>query len=363
MPVFEMPKNLALPYVKSYRDGAGVLRRYFRKRGHKAVPLPGVPGSVEFMAAYQDALGAGAPSPGPRREHGPGSVGALILDYLRSPAFTGLKAESQRSYRRVLDRFGQLHGHRLVHDMPRAKVASYIYAIGVEHPSMANLTKSVLRKLLSHAVRLGYRSDNPVIEVDRYRQGTHHTWTESQLAAYERRWPLGTRERLAYALLLWTGQRGGDVVRMRRADISGGAIAVVQEKTGTALSVPIDPELAAAIKAGPANGLHLIGAPNGRPIRRPALTALIKRGVAAAGLPPECVPHGLRKAQMRRLAEAGATAKEIASVSGHKTLNEVARYTAAADQRRLSRRAMDRLKGEQGVSNFPSQVSNRKLTD
>jgi integrase len=328
-----------IPYVKVYTDGSGKVRRYFRKRGSKSVGLPGVPGSAEFMAAYQDALGETAPMPSSRQ--GPGSVGALIADYLKSPAFTDLKAESQRSYRRVLDRFGELHGHRMVHDMPRAKVASYVYAIGAERPSMANVTKSVLRKLLSHAVRLNYRDDNPVTEIDRYREGTHHTWTEVQLTVYERRWPLGTRERLAYALLLYTGQRGGDVVKMRRSDISGGAIAVVQEKTGTALSIPIHPELAAAIKAGPANGLHLIGAPNGRPIGRPALTALIKRAAAAAGLPPECVPHGLRKAQMRRLAEAGATAKEIASVSGHKTLTEVARYTAAADQKRLSSRAQD----------------------
>ena len=52
MSVSDVPKDLALPYVKSYRDSAGVLRRYFRKRVHKAVPLPGVPGSVEFMTAW-----------------------------------------------------------------------------------------------------------------------------------------------------------------------------------------------------------------------------------------------------------------------------------------------------------------------
>ena len=56
----------------------------------------------------------------------------------------------------------------------------------------------------------------------------------------------------------------------------------------------------------------------------------------------KCVPHGLRKARMRRLAERGATTKEIASVSGHKTLKEVERYTVAADQARLARAAMAR---------------------
>jgi site-specific recombinase XerD len=119
----------------------------------------------------------------------------------------------------------------------------------------------------------------------------------------------------------------------------------VQQKTGVALSIPIHPELMAALKAGPSNGLDLIGALSGRPISSQTLTKLMKRAAAAAGLPPECLPHGLRKAQMRRLAESGASTKQIASISGHKTLHdEVERYTAAADQRRLSRGAIAKLK-------------------
>jgi enterobacteria phage integrase len=158
---------------------------------------------------------------------------------------------------------------------------------------------------------------------------------------------LGTRERLAYALLLHTGQRVGDVAKMRRSDVVGGCVAIVQEKTGAALTIPISAELVAAIKAGPTNGLYLIGAANGRPIKQPALSHLIRSAARAAGLPPECVPHGLRKAQMRRLAEAGASVREIASMSGHKTLKEVERYTAASDQKKLARAAMERLNREQ----------------
>jgi site-specific recombinase XerD len=337
MLVPDVPKNLALPYVKRYRDTSGRLRHYFRKRRHKSVPLPGVPGSADFMAAYQDALGEQAPKTGPRQ--GPGTVGALIVDYLKSPGFANLKPSSQRSYRIVVDRFGELHGHRMVHDMPRAKVAAYIYAIGEKTPGMANLTKWVLGALLSHAVRNGHRDDNPVTQIESYKGGERHTWTESELAGYEGRWPLGTRERLAYELLLRTGQRGGDVVKMHRADISDGRIFVAQQKTGAKVSIPISNELAAALKAGPANGLHLMGGPDGRPITRSALTSLIKRAVAAAGLPPECKPHGLRKASLRRLAEAGATAKEIASISGHKSLREIERYTAAADLAECVRKA------------------------
>src|ERR1700694_4153705 len=115
---------------------------------------------------------------------------------------------------------------------------------------------------------------------------------------------------------------------MRRQDISGGAIAVVQEKTGKALSITLHHELLAALNAGPAKGMNLIGDEHGRAIKRDALTDLMKRAAKAAGLPPHCLPHGLRKAVMRRLAERGATAKELQAVSGHATLDEVERYTA-----------------------------------
>jgi integrase len=53
--------------------------------------------------------------------------------------------------------------------------------------------------------------------------------------------------------------------------------------------------------------------------------------------------HGLRKAAARRLAEAGCTALQIAAITGHKTLKEVSRYTAAADQGRMARDAMKRI--------------------
>jgi hypothetical protein len=129
---------IRLPYVNTYTDRHGKVRHYFRKRGHKAVALSGIPGSAGFMAAYQDALGERTPK-GPRQE--PGSVGALIFDYLRSPAFANLKPASQRAYRVVLGRFGTTHGHRMVHDMPRAKVAAYVHEIGANRPGMANLTR------------------------------------------------------------------------------------------------------------------------------------------------------------------------------------------------------------------------------
>ena len=109
--------------------------------------------------------------------------------------------------------------------------------------------------------------------------------------------------------------------------------------------IPIEPELDLAMKAWPASGLTLIGDAQGRPLKRAALSGLMRAAIKQAGLPPRCVSHGLRKAMMRRLAENDATVKQIASISGHKTLREVERYTAAADQKSLARAGMRKLRG------------------
>jgi integrase len=339
-----MSPRIKLPYLQAYRSD-GKLYYYVRRKGRPRVRLAATFGTDAFMAEYQAALDSAPSTPQPR--HGAGSLGAIIVAFYGSADFANLKPNSQRLYRIALDSIAEKHGHRPARTMPPEAATKIIEGIGATRPGLANLTKKVMHRVMKHAkIR-----PNPFADITSYRQGTHHTWSEAELAAFEARWPLGTRERLAYALLLYSGQRGGDVVRMRRQDISGGAIRVVQEKTGVELSIPIHPNLQAAMKAGPSKGMNLVGDTNGQPISRRDLTYLMKRAATAAGLGPECVPHGLRKAIMRRLAESGGTAKELQSISGHATLTEIERYTRAADQKKLSAAAIAKLKRRTRVSN------------
>ena len=330
---------LRLKYLKVYRDRHGTVRRYVRRRGQKDIALKGEPGTTEFMLAYQAALGTTAPTVNKTK---PGTFARLITDYYQSVAFANLKPSSRKLYRLVLDRIAERHGHRLVRDARRGDARKMIEEIGAAKPAMANITRSVLRLLMQYAVDTELRHDNPVLGLKAYRTGTRHTWTDDELSRFERRWPLGTRERLAFALLLYTGQRVGDIVEMRRSDVSNGIIRVVQQKTGVELSIPLHPALFAAIKAAPAKGVTLIGDANGRPIKRATLTLLMRKAALSAGLPGRCVPHGLRKAIMRRLAEHGSSAKEIAAISGHRSLREIERYTAEARLKFLHQRLEDR---------------------
>jgi hypothetical protein len=157
------------------------------------------------MQAYQEAVNN--PEPVARIRARTGTLGALAGDFYQSTNFANLSNSSRATYRWVLDPVVKRDGHRLVRDLQPDKARKLIQEIGLRRPGMANLTRAVLRRLFSYAIDLGMRRDNPFERVPKYKLGTHHTWTDAQLEAFERRWPLGTRQRLAYALLLYTGQR------------------------------------------------------------------------------------------------------------------------------------------------------------
>jgi integrase len=334
-----------LPYLHQYYDRHGKLRCYVRRRGYGQVPLHAAPGSPQFFAEYQAALNE---SPRPKHFSGAaGTVSCLVVDFYRSTEFSNLRPSSQKTYRNILEKLRELHGHRLVGDLQTPKARKIIEEIGLHAPAMANLTRAVLRRLMEYAIEMGLRSDNPFSKVPKYRLGTYHTWTDDEISTFERRWPIGSRERLAFALLLFTGQRGSDVVKMRRSDIKNGVIRVVQQKTAKdtddELSIPIHPALERAMRACRSNSLYLISDEKGTPITRQSLTRVIRLAVIAAGLPSHCVAHGLRKAALRRLAEYGSTTREISAVSGHRTLTEIERYTRRADHARLSQAAIRRI--------------------
>ena len=330
--------SFRLSHIHEFRDRHGKIRRYFRRSGFPRAVLPGRPGSAEFMAAYNAATQGAAVLPPSR--YGNGTIGALWTDYCRSAAYANLSASSKRIYRQIISPILEHHGHRSVSGMKREHARQIVESVGLTAPAMANLTISVLRLLFSFAMDSGWRSDNPCRGLKRYKGGEFRSWTDEELTRYEKRWPLGTRERLTYDLLLYTTQRGGDAVNIKRSDIAAGILHLTQQKTGTKLLIPIHSALERSIRASSSKGIFILGDTAGRPIQRRTLTGIIRRAAKSAGLPADCVAHGLRKSGMRLLAENGASENQLAAVSGHKSMAEVQRYTKAADQAGLARAAM-----------------------
>lgn len=209
----------------------------------------------------------------------------------------------------------------------------------------ANRLRKALRALMKHAIEIGLRSDDPSRDTKaiRVKSEGYHSWSEHEIERFETTHPIGSRARLAFSLLLYTGQRRSDVTRMGRQHIRNGLLHVKQQKTGAALAIPVHPTLAAIIADTPAEHMTFITTIRGHPFGMTGFGKWFREACDAAGL-PHCTAHGLRKAAARRLAEAGCTEHEIAAITGHASLREVQRYTRAADQTRLAISAIEKVK-------------------
>lgn len=332
--------KLELRHVHRFTDRHGHVRHYFRKAGHPRVSLPGLPGSVEFMGAYGAALdGKRAPIAADRTKAG--TVHHLCVAYYSSADFAQLAPVTKATYRNVLERFRAEHGDKPAGLLRREHVMRFMDAKATT-PAAANALLKLLRILMRFSLDRGMRADDPTMGVRKMRYATDgfRQWTDDDIAAFEAHWPSGTRERLAMALLLYTGQRPGDVSRMGRQHVQGGALTLTQKKTGTRLCVPLHPLLQCEMAQVAAGQLGFIVTHEGRSFSDAGFSGWFSERARLAGLPAGCTAHGLRKAAARRLAEAGCTAHQIAAITGHKTLKEVERYTRAVDQRRLATVAM-----------------------
>ncbi|WP_426036439.1 tyrosine-type recombinase/integrase [Brevundimonas sp. DC300-4] len=346
--------RIEIAYVKAYKDRHGRMRYYYRRKGLTSLALPGAPGTAEFMAAYAEADARAPRSTADQVKAAaaarvqPRSINALIIEYYRTPEFIQLADSTRRAYRGQLDRFRARHGDKGALSIQTNHIEAIFNTMATTPEAAFNLRKR-LRRVFRLAVRLGWRKDNPVTETEITRRKDRGIkgWDDDQIARCEAHWASGSRERLALALCLYTGQRRSDVVRMGRQHIRGGRISVVQQKTAHRLSIKIHPKLAQEIAlhaaAGEADGqLTLLRTLYGKPFSVAGFGTWFGITCDQAGLKGKSA-HGLRKSAGRRLAEAGCTEKQIAAVLGHTSLGEVARYTAEANQVGLADDAMDTL--------------------
>src|SRR5262249_35940520 len=115
------------------------------------------------------------------------------------------------------------------------------------------------------------------------------------------------------------------------------------------------PDLSALLAEWPKTQVVILPSRKGGSYRSKSFGNFMAKNIEQAGLAERCVAHGLRKAAARRLAEAGCSTKEIASITGHRSLKEIERYTKAAEQKKLATAAIDRLK-KQTANQFPEPL-------
>jgi integrase len=335
--------TIRLRYVHEFVDSSGRVRRYFRRQG-KRTALPGLPGSPEFMRAYEEALN-GKVAKASRKAPTPYSLDDLALRYYASAAFKMLAPSTQAAYRGPLEILRRKHGPKLMRDLDRATVKNLIDE-RADEPAAANFVRRILKIMCALSVEIGWIKHDPTAGVKKlaYKTEGARTWIEDDIARFEKAHAIGTTPRLALALLLYTGQRRSDVVRMTRGHVKGGWISVQQQKTGTALDVPLHSELARVLEGTPSEHLTLLTTQYGKAFTVDGFGGRFKDWCRKAGV-PDLSAHGLRKACATRLADAGCSVHEIAAVTGHKKLADLEVYTRAADQKRLAKAAIGKIKG------------------
>src|SRR5262245_22761361 len=352
--------RIKLKYVNAFANRGRKdkrVRYYFRRRGGKAIPLTGRPGSEEFMAAYAAALaGLSRVEIGASRTL-PGTINALVVNYYGSDDWQKLATDTKKNRGRVIERFRAEHGNKRVALLQREHILGMLAAI--ERPSAKRHWLKAIRGLLRAAVPT-MRRDDPmegIAGIKMPKTKGHHTWTDEEIAQYRAYWPLGTQQRLVMEFALETASRRGEVVQFGPQHIRNGRIRIARTHGSEDVDMPMSPELQAGCDAIPKVHLTYIMTAHGKPRSKYGLGNDFAKWVTEAGLPARCRLHGLKKGSMRRLAEAGGTAHELMAFSGHKTLTEVQRYTMDADRKRLADAAMAKLRDQSKNADYTNTAA------
>lgn len=321
-----------LKYVMSDEDRHGNVRHYYRRNGRK-IRLKGAIGSEEFMKGYTDAEKGSKAVLLRTTASSPDSFKALCEAFYRSATFKKLTPRSGRYRRLLLDSFCKEHGDKPYAKMETHHVLEHRDDIAHKPGAATNLVKA-LRHVFAFAVSYKLAKHNPAKNVPYLREKNNgfHSWTIDDVRQFENFHPIGSKARLAMALLLYTGQRRSDIVtfgkQMHRSD---GKLHYTQQKTGRKMATKIIRPLAEIIAATPSSSLVFLETSHGQPYTSNGFGNAFRAWCDDAGL-KHCSAHGLRKALGARLAELGATAFGIQASLGHETLTEAERYTRAASR-------------------------------
>jgi integrase len=315
-------------YCHPMTDVRGKLRLRFRRKGYPT-HYPKAPfGTKDFEREYalwlsQEPMIIGAG----RVKHGTFDDG--ISRYYADNAFLDLAPATQKVFRGVLERFRSSFGSYAMTRFDAARIAQLMNGMRDKPHAAARL-----RKLLAQLFKIARRDKLVPAYFDPIRDTAapkpksntgYHRWTEEELSAFEAAHALGTKPRLAFALLLYSAQRSGDVRLLTPDTIARGRIPLDQSKTGNAVDVPIVAPLRDALDAGPIGVLTILESNRREPFTEKGFYNLIKKACRSAGI-PHCSPHGLRKSAARRCREGGCTDEEGMAITGHKTIREYRRY-------------------------------------
>ena len=150
---------------------------------------------------------------------------------------------------------------------------------------------NTLRAMFKWAMGEGRMPDDPTLGVTRQKAKTtgYKTWSEDHIARLEAKYPIGSKERLAFALILYTGLRRSDVVKIGRQHVHNGVLIIDQGKTEGGeeahLEIPLHPKLREIIDATPTVGVKTFLVTHfGKPYTAAGFRQLVSRTMRCGGM-------------------------------------------------------------------------------
>lgn len=327
-----------LPYVH-HKRAKGRSYWYFStgatKNGRPILKRLPAPSDPEFPRAYQAARAGRTRRTSVQDER---NFDWLCRTYEKSPEFRSLAENSKRNYLRHLG----YANHAFSNAYGRSWPLSIIRPIHIlelrdkfaDQPGKASSIVRAVKALFAWASKpaRGYMATNLAEGIDTFDSTPHEQWPEWLLEE-------GLNDpavRLPIALLYFTGQRIGDVVKMGRHSIAGGIVSVTQQKTGKSLRIAVHSRLAQIIEADAPDLLFLVNE-KGKPLSAAAVRQRLQAWAKGKGV--HVVPHGLRRNAVSALLEAGCSTAEVEAITGQ-SLKMIEHYAAQRDREHLSRAAI-----------------------
>jgi integrase len=353
-----MPRRLPPGCIED-RDRHGNIRIYFRAKNRPKVRLRGMPWTAEFMAEYEVAKGG--PAVTISKGIAPGTWRWLCVKYFGECAdYLRLDDRTKRVRRGILETtFDEPiapGSPKLFRDFPLSRMTTDAIEVlrdrKMAFPEGANNRVKAIRQVFKWAVKKKLAPNNPARDVEYFKSGStgFHTWTREEVQQFEVRHPVGTKARLALALLLFTGQRRADITRFGRQHVRNGKLTFTQHKgrkrNPKQLTLPVLPALQRIINASACGDLTFLVNDLNRPFTDAGFGNKFRQWCNEADL-RHCSAHGLRKAGATIAAENGATSQQLMAIFGWSSLKMAELYARAANQKRLAESAMHMLDAEE----------------
>lgn len=323
-----------LPYLRSKLRRGRWFHTYRRGDVERSLGVHGLhPTDPKVLAAWAAEHARWQDMP-PETETPASGTFAWALDLYTSgnDKWAKYSANTQNNRAAIFERYRASQGKRPVSTITSAVIEQALYAKGGW--AAVNEYKA-LKPVFEHLRRLGFITKNPLagIELDRPKIEGFPVANADDIAAFQKRWAVGTRERLIFDLALFTGAARVDLAKLGRANIKGDLLVYTRQKSDVTARVPVTTELQAVIDLTPDISPAFILTAQGKPYTPESLGNMFRDAATDAGMTARL--HGLRKAFCIYWAEQGVSTHQIAAMAGHMSLSEVERYTRAADRERM----------------------------